>query len=154
MDTIETLKQDVREGRISAERLVDLVVDLSRKLEAANQRNEALNRRIEALEKQCGGAATAKVEEPFSTRAEEQRQEARGKKRRKHKPKGRRGRVSTADKVALVGADFLARTGKLTTIDETFALLSKVTIADVKRVAAKYFAPQNRTVVVLEPGET
>ena len=45
MDTIETLKQDVREGRISAERLVDLVVDLSRKLEAANQR-------IEELEKQ------------------------------------------------------------------------------------------------------
>src|ERR1035438_2580634 len=95
MDTIETLKQDVREGRISAERLVDLVVDLSRKLEAANQR-------IEELEKQCGGTPTptAKVAEPFSMRAEEKRQEARGKKRRKRKPKGRRGRVSTADKVA------------------------------------------------------
>ena len=60
--------------------------------------------------------------------------------------------LATADKVALVGAEFLALTGKLTTIDETFALLSKVTIADVKRVAAKYFAPNNRTVVVLEPG--
>ena len=100
MDTVEALKQDVKEGRISAERLVDLVADLCRKLEAANQRNEVLNRRIEELEKQCGSEATAKVEEPFSTRAEEQRQEARGKKRRKHKPKGRRGRVSTADKVA------------------------------------------------------
>ena len=93
MDTIETLKQDVREGRISAERLVDLVVDLSRKLEAANQR-------IEELEKQCGGTPTAKVDEPFSMRAEEKRQEARGKKKRKRKPKGRRGRVSTDDKVA------------------------------------------------------
>ena len=93
MDTIETLKQDVREGRISAERLVDLVVDLSRKLEAANQR-------IEELQKQCGGTPTAKVDEPFSMRAEEKRQEARGKKKRKRKPKGRRGRVSTADKVA------------------------------------------------------
>jgi hypothetical protein len=93
MDTIETLKQDVREGRISAERLVDLVVDLSRKLEAANHR-------IEELEKQCGGTPTAKVDEPFSTRAEEKRQEARGKKRRQRKPKGRRGRVSTDDKVA------------------------------------------------------
>src|SRR5664280_1758272 len=93
MDTIETLKQDVREGRISAERLVDRVVDLSRKLEAANQR-------IEELEKQCGGAPTAKVDEPFSMRAEEKRQEARGKKKRKRKPKGRRGRVSTDDKVA------------------------------------------------------
>jgi len=90
---IETLKQDVREGRISAERLVDLVADLSRKREAANQR-------IEELEKQCAATPTAKVDEPFSTRAEEKRQEARGKKRRKRKPKGRRGRVSTADKVA------------------------------------------------------
>src|SRR5271165_261714 len=92
MDTIETLKQDAREGRISAERLVDLVADLCRKLEAANQR-------IEELEKQLG-APTAKLDEPFSTRAEEKRQEARGKKRRKRKPKGRRGRVSTDDKVA------------------------------------------------------
>jgi zinc protease len=60
--------------------------------------------------------------------------------------------LSTADKVALVGAEFLALTGKLTAIDDTFASLSQVTIADVKRVAAKYFTPQNRTVVVLEPG--
>jgi transposase len=100
MDTIETLKQDVREGRISADRLVDLVTELCRKLDAANQRIVALNQRIEELEKQCGGTPTAKVAEPFSMRAEEKRQEARGKKRRKRKPKGRRGRVSTADKVA------------------------------------------------------
>jgi transposase len=100
MDTIEMLKQDLKEGRISAERLVDLVADLCRKLEAANQHIEKLNQRIEELEKRCGGTPTAKVEEPFSTRAEEQRQEARGKKRRKRKPKGRRGRVSTNDKVA------------------------------------------------------
>jgi transposase len=100
MDTIETLKQDLKAGRISAERLVDLVADLCRKLEAANQRIEELNQRIEELEKQCGGTPTAKVDEPFSTRAEEQRQEARGKKKRKRTPKGRRGRVSTDDKVA------------------------------------------------------
>ncbi|HEX7507251.1 MAG TPA: pitrilysin family protein [Polyangia bacterium] len=61
--------------------------------------------------------------------------------------------LSTADKVALVGAEFLALTGQLTTIDGAFTLLSQVTVADVKRVAAKYFTPQNRTVVVLEPGE-
>src|SRR3954466_4015489 len=91
MDTIEALKQDLKAGRISPERLVDLVADLCRRLEAAN-------RRIEDLEKRCGGPA--KVGEPFSTRAEEQRQEARGKKRRKRKPNGRRGRVSTNDKVA------------------------------------------------------
>jgi predicted nucleic acid-binding Zn-ribbon protein len=53
MDTIETLRQDVKEGQISAERLVDLIADLCRKLQAANQR-------IEELEKQCGGTPTAK----------------------------------------------------------------------------------------------
>lgn len=63
------------------------------------------------------------------------------------------GNLSTADRVALVGSEFLALTGKLSTIDDTFALLAQVTVADVKRVAAKYFTPQNRTVVVLEPGE-
>jgi len=63
------------------------------------------------------------------------------------------GQLSTADRVALVGSEFLALTGKLSTIDDTFAMLSQVTVADVKRVAAKYFTPQNRTVVVLEPGE-
>jgi zinc protease len=62
------------------------------------------------------------------------------------------GQLSTADRVALVGSEFLALTGKLSTIDDTFALLSRVTVTDVKRVAAKYFTPQNRTVVVLEPG--
>src|ERR1700730_1558640 len=91
MDTIEALKQDLKAGRISAERLGDLVADLGRKPEAAHQR-------IVDLEKQCGG--TTKVDEPFSARAEEQRQEARGRKRRKRKPKGRLGRVSTKDKVA------------------------------------------------------
>jgi transposase len=97
---IETFKLDVREGRISAERLVDLVADLCRKLEAANRRIEELEKQIEELKKQCAATPTAKVDEPFSTRAEEKRQEARGKKRRQRKPKGRRGRVSTADKVA------------------------------------------------------
>ena len=100
MDIIESLKQDLREGRISAERLVDLVADLCGKLEAANRRIEELNQRIEDLEKQCDGTPTAKVDEPFSPRAEEERQEARGQKRRQRKPKGRRGRVSTHDKVA------------------------------------------------------
>lgn len=93
MDAIETLKQDVREGRIGVERLVDLVVSLHRQLQAANQR-------IEELEKKLGGAATTKLDEPFSVRAEEQRQESRGKKKRKEKRKGRRGCLKTSDKIA------------------------------------------------------
>ena len=64
MDLIETLNQDLREGRISAERLVDLVVDLCGKLEAANQRIDELNQRIEDLEKQGDGTQAAKYSGP------------------------------------------------------------------------------------------
>jgi len=93
MDAIEQLTQDVREGRIDAHRLVELMVALQRKLHTAEQR-------IAELEKQLAGSTTAKVNEPFSLRAEEKRQEARGKTKRKAKRKGRRGRFTTADKVA------------------------------------------------------
>jgi transposase len=93
MDAIETLKQDVREGRIDVDRLVDLIVTLQRQLQAAHQQ-------IEELEKQIGGSSTTKLDEPFSLRAEEQRQEARGKKKRKEKRKKRRGRIKTSDKIA------------------------------------------------------
>jgi hypothetical protein len=94
MDVIEQLKEDVRTGRIDANRLVDLIGALQRELQAAKQR-------ITELEKLLPGTSgSAKVDQPFSMRAEEKRQEARGKKRRKRKAKGRRGRVCTAAKVA------------------------------------------------------
>ena len=93
MDAIEQLKVDLREGRIDANRLVELMVTLQRKLQAADER-------IAELEKQIAGSTTPKVNEPFSMRAEEKRQEARGKTKPKAKRKGRRGRFTTADKVA------------------------------------------------------
>jgi transposase len=93
MDAIEQLKQDMRDGRIEVDRLIDLVGTLQRQLQAAQQRIKELEQRI--------GGTTAKVAEPFSMRAEEKRQEARGKKKPKRPRKGRRGRLSTADKVKL-----------------------------------------------------
>jgi zinc protease len=59
--------------------------------------------------------------------------------------------LATADRTALVGAEFLALTGELASIDQFFARLAEVTTADVQRVAAQLFTPQNRTVVVLAP---
>jgi transposase len=101
MDAINQLKQDVREGRIDVDRLVDLVVTLQRQLQAVTQQLEAAKQRIEELEKQSGGPTATKLEQPFSLRAEEQRQQARGKnKKRQKKNKGRRGRVTTAEKIA------------------------------------------------------
>jgi transposase len=95
MDAMEQLKLDVREGRLSVERLFDLIAALQRQLQAAQER-------LAELEKQVGGAATAKVAEPFSMRAEEKRQQARHP-QQKPKPskKARRGRLKSADKVKL-----------------------------------------------------
>jgi hypothetical protein len=93
---VEQLKDDVHSGRIGVDRLIDVIAALQRQLQAANKQIDELKKRIDELEKQ----ATAKTDEPFSLRAEEQRQEARGKRRRKRNKPARRGRVSTADKVA------------------------------------------------------
>jgi transposase len=102
MDASDQLKQEVREGRIDVDRLVHLVVTLQRQLQAASQQLQAANQRIAELEKQRGASTPTKLEQPFSLRAEEQRQRARGhtKKRNDKKNKGRRGRVSTAEKIA------------------------------------------------------
>jgi transposase len=100
MDAIETLRQEVQDGRISIERLVDLIASQQRQLQAAHQHLQAAQQRIDELEKKLGGPPpTAKLDEPFSMRSEEQRQEARGKKQ-KPKRKGRRGRFKTMDKIA------------------------------------------------------
>src|SRR5436305_758582 len=101
MDAIEQLEEDVGTGQVDANRLVDLIATLQRELLAATQDNAELERRITELEKQQGGTSgTSKIDQPFSLREEEKRQEARGKKRRKRKVKGRRGRVRTDDKIA------------------------------------------------------
>ena len=90
MDPIEQLKADVLSGRIDAHRLVDLIVTVQRELQAAKLRNAELEQRNAELEqrnaeleqKLAAPSGTAKLDEPFSMRAEEKRQEARGKKRR------------------------------------------------------------------------
>ena len=102
MDAGEQLKQDVRDGRIDVDRLIDVIVALQRQLEAALLKLKSARQRIEELEPKAGGTGTAKVDQPFSMRAEEKRQQARGKnKKTKHAKKGRRGRLNTAAKLKL-----------------------------------------------------
>jgi hypothetical protein len=94
MDAIETLRQDVREGRIAADRLVDLLASQQRLLQTTQQQLQSANDRIELLEKKLGGPPAAKLAEPFSVRSEEQRQAARGKKHQhKGKRQGRQGQL-------------------------------------------------------------
>jgi transposase len=99
MDAIETLRQQVQEGRVSVDRLVDLLVSQQRQLLETQQQLQAALQRIEELEKKVGGPPTAKLAEPFSVRSEEQRQQARGQKPKQQR-KGRRGRFKTKDKLA------------------------------------------------------
>ena len=105
MDAIEQLKEDVREGRIDAERLLDVIAMLQRQLETLQRELKAAQQRIAELEKKAGPPAasgTAKVDQPFSMRAEEKRQQARhNKKKLKLSKKGRRGRLSSSDKLKL-----------------------------------------------------
>src|ERR1700690_3707312 len=98
MEEIERLKQDVQAGRLGIERLIDLLVTQQRQLQIAHQRIAEQDQRIAELEQKLG-AATSKVDQPFSVRAEEQRQAAQGKQKRQRKRLGRRGRLKTADKI-------------------------------------------------------
>jgi hypothetical protein len=91
---VEQLKQDVRDGRIDLDRLVDLIGMLQRQLDRANKR-------IAELEAKLGGSPTEKVDQPFSLSAEEQRQADRGKTKRKQNKPFRRGRMTKADKIDL-----------------------------------------------------
>jgi transposase len=90
---VAQFKQDVISERITVDQLIELIVALERKLQAANQR-------IEQLERQQGTPPPPKISEPFSVAAEERRQEARGKKRRKPKRESRGGRTASAEKIA------------------------------------------------------
>jgi transposase len=96
---IETLKQDVQQGRITADRLIEIIASQQRTIQAVLQQFQAWQQRCAELEQKLGGPPTAKVDEPFSVRAEEKRQEAAGKKP-KAKRKKRGGRFRTKDKIA------------------------------------------------------
>ena len=97
----EQLKQNVRDGRIAPERLIDMIVTLQKLNLQQSAELEAARKRIDELEKQIGGGPTAKLDQPYSMKAEEKRQTARGKTRKKKRKPLRRGRLSTADKLAL-----------------------------------------------------
>ena len=68
MDVVEQLQDDLREGRIAPLRLIELLLAAQRQLQEAHQR-------IAELEKQLAGSPSPKVDQPFSLRSEEKRQD-------------------------------------------------------------------------------
>ena len=95
---VEQLKQDVRSGRVAVDRVINLLGSSQGKLAEAQQRIRELEERIRQLESKLD-APSAKLDQPFSLKAEEKRQEARGRKTKKRRPPRRKGRVATAEKL-------------------------------------------------------
>lgn len=93
MDANE-LKEDVRSGRISTDRLCEMFCQLQKQC-------DELQRQVDELKKQLGNRPAPKLDQSYSVADEERRQEACGKKPRKRKKAGRRGRLSSSDKIAL-----------------------------------------------------
>jgi hypothetical protein len=92
MDAKELI-DDVRDGLVSPEKLADLVVKLGSDLDVARRRIAELGRR-----------PTERLDESYSVDAEEKRKQDKNQreKLKKKKMKGlKRGRISTADKLAL-----------------------------------------------------
>jgi hypothetical protein len=98
MEAIEALRQDVRAGRIGAERLLDLLEALMRRFEVVTQQLDAAQQWIAELERKIN-QTPPKLDEAFSLRAEEKRQEERRQKKRAKKRKNKSGRVRTQDKI-------------------------------------------------------
>lgn len=96
---LDSVRKDVREGRIDADRLFELLVSSQRQLRESKKRIEELERVLEQLQKQAGAG---KVAEPYSMRAEEKRQQAKGAldKKRQRREKARRGRKPSTDKTS------------------------------------------------------
>ena len=92
---VEQLKTDLRDGTIDGARLIDLIAMQQRQL-------ERFQRRIEELEKKLSGKPTPRLDESYSLDAEERRRakKAGQDKRKKAKP-GRKGRISSEEKLKL-----------------------------------------------------
>jgi hypothetical protein len=104
---VELLQRELRAARQSLDEarreLADArrrIAELEQQVAAAEQQVAAAERKAAAAE-QRAGAERAKFAEPFSLRAEEKRQESRGKKKRQRKRPLRCGRVTTAEKLKL-----------------------------------------------------
>src|SRR5271168_2256361 len=84
---------------VNLEQWANVLTDAFAALQASKLRIEALEKEVADLKKQLA-KPTAKVDEPYSLRAEEQRQQQRGKRKPpKETKKQRRGRLATEEKI-------------------------------------------------------
>ena len=60
------------------------------------------------------------------------------------------GSLSTADAVALAFSEAISVTGRPESINELYDAYDRLAPADLKRAAARYFQPDNETMITLE----
>jgi regulator of replication initiation timing len=101
---VEHIRQDVADGTIQADRLVEFVASQLKVIQQLQARVEELQAQVEKLKEENRKLKeknpTDRLGEAFSEKAEEKRQaKAKGKRSKRKKPK-RRGRLSTAEKIA------------------------------------------------------
>ena len=97
---VEQLRQDVAEGTVQLDRLVELIASQQKLIQQLQEEIEKLNEDNEKLKEQCKKNPTERLEESYSEKAEEKRQaKAKGKPKKRKIPK-RRGRLSTSEKIA------------------------------------------------------
>lgn len=103
---VQQIRQDVAEGNVSPDRLVDLIASLLKLIETLQEQDAKHQEQIAKLQEQVAKLQaqidsknpTERLDEQYSEKAEEKRQ-AKGKKRKRPKPR-RKGRISTAEKIA------------------------------------------------------
>ncbi len=97
---VDQLRQDVAQGTVELDRLVDLVASQQKVIRQQQVQIEQLKAEIEELKKQVGKNPTKRLDEAYSEKAEADRKaKAEGKPKQRNKPK-RQGRITTAEKIA------------------------------------------------------
>lgn len=113
MDALEQFQRDFQDGRLDLPRLFSFLFDTLRqlqqtqtqlqvsqaRLQETQQQLKAALDRIEELEKKLGGPPTPRIDQPYSMRAEEKRQQAKDGKKNKSKG-GRRRHDDNAHLIA------------------------------------------------------
>jgi len=97
---LESLRQDVAQGTVELDRLVELIASQQKWIARQQAQIEQLQAQIDELQTRVGKNPTERLGDAYSERAEADRQaKAGGKSKPKNKPK-RQGRITTAEKIA------------------------------------------------------
>ena len=97
---VEQFKDDVGEGRIAVNRLVELVVTMQRELQGRSRNSNRQGGRLRNWSGNWTDRRNKRFRSRFRCGQKNSGRSARGKKRRKRQRRSRGGRITTAEKIA------------------------------------------------------